>query len=135
MKKFIITIFAIFIACIARADTIDINWMVDGQTYAQTTCTTGDDLILPTTPTKRGHTFLGWAVKYDLSTLNTAIDGNVHYAIGESGTCWYRTSSMSSNSQLNCTDDNYADLTGGKWKTKFSYGTLYGISKCSTTGG
>lgn len=48
----------------AIAETININWINDGETYAQTTCEIGGDVILPTTPTKRGHTFKGWTVKY-----------------------------------------------------------------------
>ncbi|MBQ0013361.1 MAG: InlB B-repeat-containing protein [Proteobacteria bacterium] len=42
------------------AETININWINDGETYAQTTCEIGGDLILPSPPTKRGYTFKGW---------------------------------------------------------------------------
>lgn len=48
----------------AVADTININWMDGNTTYAQTTCEIGGDIILPTTPTKRGYTFKGWLVEY-----------------------------------------------------------------------
>ena len=72
---------------------------------------------------------------YDLSTLNKNTNGDVSYAITDTGTCYYRTSSMSSYSTLSCSDANYSDLTAGKWKTEFSYGTVYGDSKCSSTSG
>lgn len=43
------------------ATTVNYNWFVDGTGYAQTTCETGDDLILPTpSPTKYGYHFVGW---------------------------------------------------------------------------
>lgn len=46
---------------IAHATTVNYNWLVDGTNYAQTTCETGDDLILPTpSPTKYGYHFVGW---------------------------------------------------------------------------
>lgn len=45
-------------------DSIDIKWMVDGNLYSQSTCEYGGDVILPTNPTKRGHTFVGWRRNY-----------------------------------------------------------------------
>lgn len=43
------------------ATTVNYDWFVDGTGYAQTTCETGDDLILPTpSPTKYGYHFVGW---------------------------------------------------------------------------
>jgi len=46
---------------ISYATTVNYNWLVDGTNYAQTTCETGDDLILPTpAPTKYGYHFVGW---------------------------------------------------------------------------
>lgn len=46
--------------CNAHATTVDIDWMVDNITYAQTTCEYGNDLNLPATPTKYGYVFRGW---------------------------------------------------------------------------
>ena len=43
------------------ATTINLNWVVDDANYANTTCETGGDLILPATPpAKYGYTFKGW---------------------------------------------------------------------------
>ena len=54
-----------FLFCIyAHADTIDLHWGVDNQTYDTTTCTVGGDVTLPTPPTKRGHTFIGWTAEH-----------------------------------------------------------------------
>ena len=49
---------------ICRADTIDIDWIVDGQTYDSTTCNMGGDVTLPPTPSKTGYTFMGWQIDY-----------------------------------------------------------------------
>ena len=63
MKK-ILVLCAIFITNVTLADTINVNWMVGDSVYDTTTCTVGDDLILPTPPTKRGYTFQGWQPFY-----------------------------------------------------------------------
>ena len=92
----------------AHADTETVNWYKDGQTYAQTTCTVGGDIILPETPTKRGYNFTGWAVAlYDLSTLDYTINGDVQK---------YNAMAKS-------------------WATVFSYGTVSGKAICSVTSG
>jgi len=36
------------------------NWYVDGTLYQTTSCTSGNDVVPPTPPTKRGYTFSGW---------------------------------------------------------------------------
>lgn len=59
MKKFTILLLLLFCG-LARADTETINWYVGTTLYDTTSCQTGGDIILPTQPTKRGHTFQGW---------------------------------------------------------------------------
>ena len=55
----------------------------DNTVYENTTCTVGDDLILPTPPTKRGYTFAGWRaaniqqIEYLQSTGTQWIDTGV----------------------------------------------------------
>ena len=60
MKKILLCLFAIFCFSYAYADTVNINWGADNKLYTTTTCDIGTDVILPTPPTKRGHTFRGW---------------------------------------------------------------------------
>ena len=62
MKRFIFLLTTIFICTIARADNVNINWIVGDNTYSTTQCEMGNDLILPTTPTKTGYTFRGWRI-------------------------------------------------------------------------
>ena len=60
MRFFVVLLCALFVSY-ARAESINLDWIVDGETYTTTTCNIGDDLILPTAPTKYGYTFQGWA--------------------------------------------------------------------------
>lgn len=62
MKRFIFLILLLFCG-VVYADTINLHWLnEDGTTYEDSTCTIDGDLILPTQPTKYGHTFTGWKV-------------------------------------------------------------------------
>ena len=64
MKRFILTLTAIFICTIARSDEITINWMNTDKTIDHTTtCTIGGDVNVPI-PTKYGYTFNGWRANY-----------------------------------------------------------------------
>jgi hypothetical protein len=61
MKKSLFFTFLCTFYGAAFATTVNYNWLVDGNNYMQTTCETGDDLILPTpAPTKYGYHFVGW---------------------------------------------------------------------------
>ena len=60
MKKLLFVICTLF-ATVAIGETTNIDWYVDGSVYTTTTCTIGGDIILPTAPTKRGYTFVGWS--------------------------------------------------------------------------
>lgn len=78
MKK-IIVFCALLFCTAAIAQTI--NWYVDGSLYQTTTCNPGDDLILPTAPTKYGYTFRGWSrytlLQYIESTGTQWIDTGI----------------------------------------------------------
>ena len=63
MKKLLVGLFVMFV-CGAHGQTETINWYVDNDSYAQTTCETGGDVVLPTAPTKYGYTFQGWYPAY-----------------------------------------------------------------------
>ncbi|MBR3510536.1 MAG: InlB B-repeat-containing protein [Alphaproteobacteria bacterium] len=69
MKKFLILLFVIFICSIAHADTETINWYVDGNTYATTTCEIGGGVSLPDEPTKYGYDFIGWSEIFNRGTF------------------------------------------------------------------
>ena len=80
MRFILILLCALFVYD-AHAESINIDWIVDNETYTTTTCNIGDDLILPTAPTKYGYTFQGWAdyipIEYLESTGTQYIDTGI----------------------------------------------------------
>ena len=60
MKRLLLFLSLCFICTAAVTEQISINWGADNQLYTTTTCDIGNDIILPTPPTKRGYTFRGW---------------------------------------------------------------------------
>ncbi len=64
MKRILLFLSAVFIATTAIAEQITINWGADNEHYTATSCEIGNDVILPTTPTKRGHIFKGWIAEH-----------------------------------------------------------------------
>ena len=66
MKRIGIIFGAMLCANIAYAETFTMTWLNEDKTttYDTTTCESGDDITLPTAPTKRGYTFMGWGPNY-----------------------------------------------------------------------
>lgn len=138
MRKILIMfVVAVITIDASRADTETVNWYVDNVLYDTTTCESGDDIILPTAPIKRGHTFNGWTSGlYDMSTINTSINGTAYYARNASNSCTYLSGSMTASAEIACSNENFVDLSSSsRWKTIFSYGTVYGESMCSDAQG
>ena len=81
MKRFVLFLFAIFVCHFSHAQTETINWYVGGNVYTTTTCESGNDIILPATPTKLGYTFQGWVdyipIEYLEFTGTQYIDPNI----------------------------------------------------------
>lgn len=112
------------------ANTETLTWYVDRAVYDTTTCQSGGDVILPTPPTKRGYTFQGWLTsEYMFSSLDATENGTHYFYILQNNTCGVDGSSTT------CTDADFADLTAGRWKVIFSYGTVYGRGMCSSSSG
>ena len=126
----------ILLLCAAAPNAYGTTFWANNAQHATTSCS-GDDVTVPSTnPTPlSGYVFSGWAPAYVLGNLNRNINGDVYYAKTDTGTCYYRTADMSSSSSESCSGANYSDLARGEWKTVFSYGTVRGISLCSTTVG
>ena len=131
------------------ANTINLEWysdntLLDVQQSADT-CLYDGAIILPSTnPTKTGYTFGGWQVRqlFNLATLNANTNGTDYYARGWSDDADYcfaygeNTVSDDDGPEV-CTADAAAlsDVSLHQWKTEFSYGTVRGIARCSTTAG
>ena len=133
MRKFLILLSLLFCG-VANADTETITWYVGNDVYDTTTCQSGDDVILPTAPSRYGYSFHGWEAVYDMSTLDTSIEGEVFYGRCATGICIYRNS-LEPGGKIEVCSSNYADLASREWKTLFSYGLIHGESACSSTVG
>ena len=87
--KFFIVFISLLLNATVFAETVSINWYKEDQLYQTTTCEVGNDLILPTAPTKRGHTFVGWdisrytQVEYIESSGTAYIDTGIGFMFGD----------------------------------------------------
>ena len=103
-----------------------------------TSCLYDDNLTPPQTiPTRTGYTFKGWHVRpqYDFSTIT----------LGNNGTYWARgfygvrqncfETGFSERYSDVCQIGGFSDLQTYEWKVQYSHGTVYGMAKCSDTGG
>jgi len=127
-------------------NTIQTRWY-DGNTLIDTTntnagsCEYDDVLNRPTNPTRTGYTFTGWTVRpeIDFSTLPTNEMGTESYGRGKYGYLGCYKETLGAGEQDFCkTEDfitGFSDLNDFEWKTIFSWGTLYGMSMCSSTSG
>ena len=110
--------------CGNSGDTNCTSWLND----EDASCSFGSTFDLPTQPTKKGYTFTGWTVSTptnplltkNASTLGTngGWDGG---SIGENG--------------YDQNGSTYGLTVAGTWAVPFSYGTVWGTSKCSVTSG
>ena len=129
-----------------QPNTIQLRWY-DNNTLltvqsAANTCVYDDTLAIPSTaPTRTGYTFAGWTVQpqYDFSTLTANPGDSYRYGKGVNDStdtehCMHGGGSGGSHI-LNCNDGNFADLDRLEWKTLFSWGTIYGMSICSSSSG
>ena len=116
------------------------NTLLDVQSSANTCVYDGILTIPQTAPTRTGYTFAGWTVipEYDFSTLPTNETGLEAYGTGDSGyhVC-YKRGSIKEGDACRTEDfiDGFNDLDTLEWKTIFSWGTIYGMSMCSSTTG
>ena len=113
------------------------NTLMNVQSSANTCVYDGTLTIPQNAPTRTGYTFAGWTVQpeYDFSTLPTNEGGTESYSIGNVGWCTHYVGGVYIESWDTCTVEGLNDLTNGEWKTIFSWGTLYGMSMCSSTSG
>ena len=137
------------------ANTIQLHWY-NGDTEIQNvpsesqSCVYDGTLTPPTTiPTKTGYTFKGWRVRQagagqqvqqcSLSSLDATIDGiwelgMLHSQDASGSTCYYWNSDTDADSN-DCSDSYFDGFSAGEWAIGFNYGTIKGISKCSTKEG
>lgn len=103
MKRFIVLLSFLF-CFVSYAQTETTKWYVNGELYATTSCESGGDIDVPTSPENFGYNFEGWeSAIYDMSTLDATINGTS------------------------------TSREGNMVRITFSYGTVYGEALCSPT--
>ncbi len=117
-------------------NVINIQWEnADGTTYTTSTCTYDTQLQIPNAPAARsGYTFKGWTLEEacSLSNLDTSIDAdrNACLDLNGNGVCI-----DSVNNGVVANASLYGLDTPGQWAVSFSYGTVFGMAKCSAKNG
>ena len=112
---------------VANAATVGLTWYDNGTTISgASSCTVGGTFTPPTPPSRTGYNFAGWKIKprtCGIEQLDTSIKGTA-----------YGNTKLNGNAGSN--ESNYGLTTGsGQWAVEFSYGTVWGMAKCSETSG
>ena len=116
------------------------NTLITPSNNASNNCTYDENgLTIPVAPTRTGYTFKGWRARpqYDFSTI--ALDNNgTYWARGLYGVrqnCFETETGFSERFFDVCQIGGFSDLQTYEWKVQYSHGTVYGMAKCSDTGG
>jgi len=126
MKKLFLIFVSIFIVGTTNAANVGLTWYDNGTTISgASSCTVGGTFTPPTPPARDGYIFTGWKIikKCGINNLDTSIGGTAYGYTRLNGSAGSKQS-------------NYGLTTGsGQWATQFSYGTVWGMAKCSSTSG
>ena len=110
--------------------TVSLNWY-DGNTQMSggpSSCTVGGTFLPPTPPARPGYVFTGWkeTCASKIKRLDTSTNGSSSTYTGYTRL----------NGNAGSKESNYGLTTGsGQWAVEFSYGTVWGMAKCSETSG
>ena len=125
-----------------QPNTINLRWyngntLLDVQSTANTCVYDGSLTIPSTAPSRIGYTFDGWQVRPQMdfaATIPINIEGTYRWSRGvtyntNEDKCYYR------GQDTDCNRTELAEIQRYEWKTGFSHGVLYGMSKCSAKSG
>ena len=124
----------VVIACLFTTDSfgtdVGLTWYDNGTTISgPSSCTVGGTFLPPTPPARPGYIFAGWKVKDPTCGIN-----NLDTSIKGKGSSYRGYTKLDGSSGSN--ESNYGLTAGsGQWATEFSYGTVWGMAKCSETSG
>ena len=126
------------------AVSIDLSWD-GGSIPTPASCTYGSTFTSPSAPTApTGYHFVEWQI-IDTKPSQGGDCGIDDLDVTEDGV-WMGQKSIDhieclwANDNIpylstSCSDPGITDLTWSEWKVEFSYGTIYGVAKCSSTEG
>ena len=124
-----------------QPNTINLRWynnntLLDVQSAANTCVYDGTLTVPSTAPNRTGYTFAGWEVRpqMDFGTIPTDTNGIERWAMASGNTC-YHDPGIGTGLVEPCANADFSDLQLYEWKTKFSVGQVYGVSKCTSISG
>ena len=107
--------------------TVNLTWYDNGSTISgPSSCTVGGTFTPPTPPARPGYRFTGWRIKPEtcgIPDLNTSTSGTAYGYTCLDGTAGSKESTYG------------LTVGSGQWAAQFSYGTVWGMAKCSETSG
>ncbi|MFQ6695948.1 MAG: InlB B-repeat-containing protein [Alphaproteobacteria bacterium] len=119
-------------------NNISVTWYNGDTEYDSNQCTYGGELDVPTAPTKTGYTFRGWRVKQVAQCSLSGLDPSIEASWDATHTRWKSINPTSAFAYTMADifgTENSSDLNNGEWALTFSYGTVKGMTKCSSTNG
>ena len=131
MKKLLFLIFGLLFTHVSMADTVNIDWFVDGQTYSQTTCTPGDTITPPTAPAKYGYTFREWRVYTPIEYIQVN-GGSQIIRIIDSNTAAALYLGFHIQLGINFTNISHQDFLGGMGVSAYIDSSKFGVYNSST---
>jgi hypothetical protein len=126
------------------AVSIGLSWD-GGSIPTPASCTYGSTFTSPSAPTApTGYHFVEWQIldarpsqggDCGIDDLDYTEDGSwLGQKSIDHAHCYWVNPTIPYNG-TSCSDSGISDLTWGEWKVEFSYGTIYGVAKCSSTEG
>lgn len=124
------------------AQDVDLKWFGENGTQLSGTdsydCTYGNTIaLIPTAPEKPGYHFKRWNVmqsplaNLDVNIMPTSVVAN--NVSNGNNVCAYSNGAGIPNTSVACNNAMASDLNSYEWKNVFSYGTVYGLARCSST--
>ncbi|MFQ6727175.1 MAG: hypothetical protein ACLRFF_02350, partial [Alphaproteobacteria bacterium] len=132
------TLFVVF-PMLAVANTVELHWYDnDTELRVPTTsqsCEYGGTFDVPTPTPREGYVFTGWRVKIAQCSLS-GLDPLINTSFDATHVRWKPidpTNGYPMAAEFGT--ENSSDLNNGEWAVTFSYGTVKGMAKCSSTKG
>ena len=137
MKNIILSFFvSILLFDVSNAATISLDWDPDnGSSHTQNQCTIGNNVVLPSQPSKPGYIFNGWAlIPHQCSIAEVNPDTQ---ATQDSDHIRWKALLYTQETSMEGVfgTENSSDLDPGEWEIVFDYGSVRGEALCSETAG
>ena len=139
MLSLLSTLFVVF-PMLAVANTVELHWYDnDTELSVSTTsqsCEYGGTFDVPTPTPREGYVFTGWRVKQAVQCSLSGLDPSIDTSWDATHIRWKSIDPTNAYTMADVLGtENSSDLNNGEWAVTFSYGTVKGMAKCSSTKG